>query len=520
MPSYQELVREALRASESPLTLDQLLQYVQSRQEIRSANPRSTVRNAVGVLPEVVPVKRGTYGYLPRLATGSVVVIDLAQQLVGDRGHVLLPAEAGALLSVGNPQSYESRTVSFVLPSGRTATARHGRLGWPALGDALVGSPEFAEWLAGQRAAGANALVVRCVDGLTGHYALSALRRDDDEAAILDRDETVRAAARDVAKGKELRARDLALQLIARGTYQAEPPPHPLRQILLEGEAPFVVEIDRITFRPDLPPAFRRVFADRLRAAADGAMPTAKDLERLGYPVAQFLREATADETEAATAEYAGASAKPAEAADEPSPNSVDATGLTDAAAPLADETADDDAEEEAAERPSRPATALYRLRVRLESNRAVWRVIELLDNETLEALHFAIQGAFGWDRDHLYCFYMSGKRDDALTEVLGLSPFGDVMDGEPPFADAVTLGDFELAPRQHLHYLFDFGDELRHDVEVLARLPVPANPDEYPKIVERHGEPPPQYPRLDEDEEEDGGDEDGEAETQTPETP
>lgn len=49
--------------------------------------------------------------------------------------------------------------------------------------------------------------------------------------------------------------------------------------------------------------------------------------------------------------------------------------------------------------------------------------------------------------------------------------------------------------------YLFDFGDDLEHDVEVVDTFTPDPN-TEYPRVVEVHGEAPPQYPTWDEDEE------------------
>jgi hypothetical protein len=53
--------------------------------------------------------------------------------------------------------------------------------------------------------------------------------------------------------------------------------------------------------------------------------------------------------------------------------------------------------------------------------------------------------------------------------------------------------------------YVFDYGDELRHDLEVL-RAGEPDSRSLYPVVLERNGTPPPQYPLLD-DESDDGSD-------------
>jgi hypothetical protein len=45
-----------------------------------------------------------------------------------------------------------------------------------------------------------------------------------------------------------------------------------------------------------------------------------------------------------------------------------------------------------------------------LTLDEVVTRVIAMLDDQTLEDLHAAIQRAFGWDNDHLYAFFLSGR--------------------------------------------------------------------------------------------------------------
>ena len=56
-------------------------------------------------------------------------------------------------------------------------------------------------------------------------------------------------------------------------------------------------------------------------------------------------------------------------------------------------------------------------LHVQLPGTGRVWRKIEIAADQTLEDLHYAIQSAFGWDADHLYSFFMSGKAWDSASE-------------------------------------------------------------------------------------------------------
>lgn len=58
-----------------------------------------------------------------------------------------------------------------------------------------------------------------------------------------------------------------------------------------------------------------------------------------------------------------------------------------------------------------------YTFHVSIPGTGRVWRKIELVEDHTLEDLHWAIQEAFDFGGDHLYSFFMSGKAWDRSTE-------------------------------------------------------------------------------------------------------
>ncbi|MEA3351043.1 MAG: hypothetical protein U9Q82_10510 [Chloroflexota bacterium] len=186
-----------------------------------------------------------------------------------------------------------------------------------------------------------------------------------------------------------------------------------------------------------------------------------------------------------------------------------------------------------------------YTFHVSLPGTGRVWRKIEMLADQTLEDLHFAIQSAYDWDSDHMYSFFMSGKAWDNNTEYClpeGVDPWGGSVDvdeeeddDELPettreeleanlrefFDDEMTMveikafwddffaeeetnapGDVRTTTIESLAleigktfmYLFDYGDEWRFKLRVHA-IDSDAPKSEYPKIVESVGEAPSQYP-------------------------
>jgi len=196
-----------------------------------------------------------------------------------------------------------------------------------------------------------------------------------------------------------------------------------------------------------------------------------------------------------------------------------------------------------------------YTFHVSLPGTGRTWRKIELRADQTLENLHFAIQGAYQWDADHLYSFFMSGKAwderseytlpeaatpwgdllyEDEEDEDLTLSPeeheqalralFGDSeemtveemqaqVDGfweeflaekeasGPGNVQTTTLEELDLKPKQEFLYLFDYGDNWRFKVRVHA-INENADPNaEYPRLVESVGESPQQYSDWDDEE-------------------
>jgi hypothetical protein len=103
------------------------------------------------------------------------------------------------------------------------------------------------------------------------------------------------------------------------------------------------------------------------------------------------------------------------------------------------------------------------------------WRAIEIREDQTLEDLHDAIRTAFGWADDHLYSFFLTGRAWDKLTEVQRPTSFGDFEppsffdEFEPMYADLVAIADLGPEPKHRFLYLFDYGDDLRHEITVRA---------------------------------------------------
>ena len=54
----------------------------------------------------------------------------------------------------------------------------------------------------------------------------------------------------------------------------------------------------------------------------------------------------------------------------------------------------------------------VYQFKITLKGIKpAIWRRIQILDTSTFEALHWAIQGAMGWDGYHLHMFRVTNPK-------------------------------------------------------------------------------------------------------------
>ena len=166
---------------------------------------------------------------------------------------------------------------------------------------------------------------------------------------------------------------------------------------------------------------------------------------------------------------------------------------------------------------PTEQATAedshCIRLRVQVLSGRGeefkdkgIVRDIEMLPRHTLDELHYWIGRAFDMDNDHLWEFYVGPRRPYVRTGRITCGEMGDYGDVER-IAWEVTLEDLKLRPRKTFYYVLDFGDSWWYKISV-AKLKAPlAEGAEYPRIVERIGKSPEQYPVYDDDEDDEDED-------------
>ncbi len=129
-----------------------------------------------------------------------------------------------------------------------------------------------------------------------------------------------------------------------------------------------------------------------------------------------------------------------------------------------------------------------YDLKVTLLSHRRSYRIITIRSEQTLKDLQRFIQHAFNWDNDHLFCFYMNGRKyDDQYRYSCAYEK------DRPPWAYEVQIGQLGLVKNHHFLYHFDYGDDHLFEV-VVEEVRPQIREGNYPRILNSYGKAPRQY--------------------------
>ena len=115
-----------------------------------------------------------------------------------------------------------------------------------------------------------------------------------------------------------------------------------------------------------------------------------------------------------------------------------------------------------------KPKTQLYvyELRITLQEIRPpIWRLVQVPDTLRLSRLHDMLQTVIGWTDSHLDRFEKDGKHwgvperdgDDSI----------EIID-----ESRTMIGDVLTTPGDSMLYVYDFGDNWRHNVELEKILP------------------------------------------------
>lgn len=144
-----------------------------------------------------------------------------------------------------------------------------------------------------------------------------------------------------------------------------------------------------------------------------------------------------------------------------------------------------------------------YRFRVKSEYDpTSLWRDIVVGADRTLDEIQTVLNRSVGLDQDHLWFFgtgqdYWSSdvqyQRPAEYAQSAGMS----LWDGEEYDAGTTTIGQMasqlQLAERDRICYLFDYGDEWRF-YAILKEIDEDEPSDREPEVVKEKGDPVQQY--------------------------
>jgi len=108
----------------------------------------------------------------------------------------------------------------------------------------------------------------------------------------------------------------------------------------------------------------------------------------------------------------------------------------------------------------------VYEFRITLQEIRPpIWRLVQVPNTLRLSHLHEALQTVMGWTDSHLHRFEKDGNHwgvpepdgDDSI----------EIID-----ESRTTIGDVLTTPGDSMLYVYDFGDNWRHNVELERILP------------------------------------------------
>lgn len=134
----------------------------------------------------------------------------------------------------------------------------------------------------------------------------------------------------------------------------------------------------------------------------------------------------------------------------------------------------------------------IFIFKVSLAKN--LWRTVAISGEHDLDALSAIILSAYDFDNDHLYRFIYKNRSG---IEININHPF--LEDGK--FTSEVRVGDLPLAVGDALFFNFDFGDDWYFELTLEQIDSLPKGKRPRPKILEKKGTPPKQYPGYDEEE-------------------
>ncbi len=112
--------------------------------------------------------------------------------------------------------------------------------------------------------------------------------------------------------------------------------------------------------------------------------------------------------------------------------------------------------------------TIQFHIQIKHLDSPPVWRRLLVAEDVSFHDFHVIIQIAFGWEDDHMYMF---SKKGYGSTPRITLSEYEDPEEMDSP---EVKLSEIFTQARQTYMYIYDFGDDWKHDIKLEKILKEP----------------------------------------------
>jgi tetratricopeptide (TPR) repeat protein len=238
VPSFVQLVTQALIGAGRPLTVAEIKSRVEMIRPVRTRDPQATLRGAINNVRLAVSLggRPARYTWWPRHLAGNafrqpLVASDLAAGTLALNEEVWFALWPGFF---GGP-SRSQGDVTLALADGPALQAQVQHLSTTQTVWGLPPTPALAGWYCQQRATPDDDLVVRVLDVDARRYAVSLVHRADrDEPAIAARNQALADAAEAVLRPARMDLPDFYLvpRLVAHDAYRQPLPPDPWPDVL------------------------------------------------------------------------------------------------------------------------------------------------------------------------------------------------------------------------------------------------------------------------------------------------
>ena len=133
----------------------------------------------------------------------------------------------------------------------------------------------------------------------------------------------------------------------------------------------------------------------------------------------------------------------------------------------------------------------IYQLKITLQGiEPPIWRTIQVPSTCTFWDLHSYIQDAFGWTNSHLHQFiYTDAHTDNKISKpiIIGI-PMEPVLEDEEPVLPGWEhkLKPYITGETSKIEYIYDFGDNWQHTIELEHILPAEQG-IKYPRCIQEN---------------------------------